>query len=211
MQFVRTSNGADMGLRRLVALFALLCLGAASQDFSVRYEPRHFSDCRAAALYAAEHPLAGSYQYRLSGTLTGASMDHVPRLGWRATARVAYSFVRSDSVMRLPQWTWPRMTSAERAYLRDFNTAIKNHELGHRIIALRALGGAPSEITVIGGSPGAAASALHSALSVDLRTTYAEILRAENLYDRVTDHGRQQADASQYDFPGGPDTVFRCR
>ena len=112
--------------------------------------------------------------------------------------------------MRLPLWSWPNMSDTETQRLAAFVEALRNHEMGHRAIAVRALEGRRSRLTVVRDSRLLAIRALQAALASDVQATYAEISRTEILYDRVTDHGTRQGDGPAYGFRGGENVAFGC-
>ena len=177
--------------------------------YRVRWERQRFPDCNGALLYAAEHPTVGSYQYRLRGRLATATVTRVAGLGFRGAARIAYSLDPASTVMVLPRWSWRNMTQEQYRALADFVTELRNHELGHRDIAERALARS-SSVAVIAATQASASRDLVRALAAQLKEQHAEIQQAENTYDRVTAHGTRQSDGPTYGFRGGPDVTFRC-
>lgn len=190
--------------------FALLLLAATVRDpYRVSWQTHRFADCNAAALFALEHPTVGEYRYRLRGTLDRVTVAAAPSLGFRGTARISYSFNPADSVMSLPRWTWPNVTAAQNGAMRDFLDALRNHEMGHREIAERALR-QQSTITVIARTRDHIQKAFESALARQLHDEYLQTVQTEKTYDRVTGHGVHQGDGASYGFRGGPNVTFSC-
>ncbi len=192
----------------------LLCaslLGVVTGPYATRWDRHRFADCNAALLYAASHPVEGHFQYRLSARLRDARAVRLPSGAYRASGRIVYTFVRGDSAMVLPQWSWPHITPTERERLTTFLSALRNHELGHWTIATRMLHGQQSTITVLGTTRAQVVRKLQTSMATELHAVYGELLQAQNLYDRVTDHGVRQTDGPTYGFSDGPDVVFSCR
>ncbi|GAC1502863.1 MAG: hypothetical protein NVS1B14_07900 [Vulcanimicrobiaceae bacterium] len=200
-----------MFTRRLSLLLCATLLGVVTGPYGTRWDRHRFADCNAALLYASSHPVEGHFQYRISARLREARAVRLPSGGYRASGRIAYTFVHGDSAMVLPQWSWPRMTQTERERLAIFLSALRNHELGHWTIATRMLHGRQSTITVLDTSRAQVVRKLQRSMAGELHAVYGELLQAQNLYDRVTDHGVRQTDGPIYGFSDGPDVVFSCR
>ena len=181
---------------------------AASGPETTRYDVRHFSDCRTASIYAASHPTVGRYLYHVTAKLMGARTASAGngRFQGRGTAVLALG----ASQLQLPRWTWPQSSAAQRAAYDSFAAALRVHEVGHRTIARAAIQNQVLALTVLARSREAAEHALRSALATQLRATSDELLQKEELYDRVTEHGKRQSDGPLYGFPGGDDVVFSC-
>jgi hypothetical protein len=186
----------------------IACLAATSQPNATRYDVHHFTDCNAASLYAAAHPTVARYAYRVGAHLLRARIAPVRSGGYRAQAQIAFDL--EDSQLRLPQWSWPGRSAAQRRAYDVFFVSLRAHELGHRAIAQSATQGHTLALTVVARSRAGAERALRAALAGQLHEFYAELLRKEELYDRVTEHGRRQSDGPLYGFPGGENVVFSC-
>jgi len=185
-------------------------LAAAAQTYAVHYDVHRFANCPAASLYALANPVVGRYQYRLAGHLVDARVERIGQSSFRGEAAVRFFFEPRDSALVLPSWSWPAMTDLERRAFNDFIARLRVHELGHRTIAERAVQNRSGSITVLAKSQVAGARALHAMLSTQLHELSTELLRKEQLYDRLTDHGMRQEDAALYGLPAGRDVVFSC-
>lgn len=195
--------------RACLLVLWIVSTAVAPHSVRVRWQQQRFADCNGALLRAAEHPTVGWYQYRLRGRLTGATVMRVPHLGYRGVSRITYSLDPASTVMILPRWTWGNMTQAQNRALADFVSALRNHELGHRDIAERALSRS-SSVSVISTTPALARRDLLRALAAQLQEEHLETQQAEKTYDRVTGHGTRQSEGPTYGFRGGPDVTFRC-
>ncbi|MBV9973726.1 MAG: DUF922 domain-containing protein, partial [Candidatus Eremiobacteraeota bacterium] len=179
----------------------LACLPAAAPMSRIRYDVRHFSDCKAAAQYAAGHPAIGHYFYRLVAKLSNA---RVLRFGAHQYQGRGTASLRIDaSQVELPRWKWPQMSEAQRSAYEVFASNVRRHETGHEAIARHAVEQRTFDLTVLANSREGAKHALRTALQAQLQQASAELLQKEQLYDRVTQHGRTQSDAPLYGFPGG--------
>ena len=194
-----------------VALLGLFLVGAGAPQFAVRYESARFRDCSAAAAFAVTHPTVGRYEYQITAHFEHATVTHSPALGYRGTARIYYALRSRSTVMVLPRWSWPNMTSGQRGAFAQFLAALRNHELGHAEIAQRGIAGRESSITVVAASQASAKAQLVAGMARDLHSLYAEVWQTEKNYDRVTEHGMRQPEGPQYGFRGGEEVTFGCR
>lgn len=197
-----------IGVRPAAYALIVALLAVASQPYAVRYDVHRFADCNAAALYAAANPTIGRYEYRLAAHLVSAQITSVAPGSFRGQARIAYGL--ADSQLLLPRWSWPGRTAAHRSAYDDFVAKLTAHEFGHRAIAERAAQNRAGSITVLVRSRQGAERALRAMLTTQLHDLSAELFRKQELYDRVTDHGRRQEDGPLYGFPGGRNVVFSC-
>jgi len=186
----------------------LACLSAAAPRETIRYDARHFSDCRAAAQYAAAHPTLGHYFYRLIATSSNAHVLIIGPHQFQGRGTAVFSIATSQ--LELPRWTWPQMSEPQRSAYNTFVTALRRHEMGHEAIARGAVQQHAFDLTVLARSREAAQHALRSALEAQLEQASSELLQKEQLYDRVTQHGKTQSDGPLYGFPGGDDVLFSC-
>ncbi|PZR56374.1 MAG: hypothetical protein DLM50_08900 [Candidatus Meridianibacter frigidus] len=196
------------------ALVAVALLGTAlpsAAPLTVRYDEQRFTTCEEAAQYAREHDTVGRYQYRIGARLENGFAAATGASGYRAAARVRFSLEPEFSVLELPQWSWPGQSAAQRSELAQFVESVRLHEMGHRLLAERALRGRDAQIGVYGKDAESAKRRLRERFAALLSDLTKEIAEKENLYDRVTDHGIHQSEAEAYGFPAGPDIVFSCR
>jgi len=133
-----------------VLIFSLLA--PAFGPYTVRYDVHRFLDCNAAALYAAAHPTVGRYESRVAARFEHAWVAPVAPGSFRAQAHIKYAL--ENSQLKLPQWSWSRMTAAQRRAYADFVANLKDHELGHRAIAQAAARERVGSITVLARSTG---------------------------------------------------------
>ena len=102
------------------------------------------------------------------------------------------------------------MTQTQNARLLEFVHAVRNHEIGHALIAEHGVAGRRSEIMVLSNSQRGAKERLEGVLTSQLRALYDEVLETQKTYDRVTAHGMHQVEGPRFGFRGGEDIVFRC-
>ncbi|MBV8689769.1 MAG: DUF922 domain-containing protein [Candidatus Eremiobacteraeota bacterium] len=186
----------------------LASLAATAPPETIRYDVRHFSDCKAAAQYAAAHATIGHYFYRLTARLGNARIERFGAHQYRGRGIGVLSI--GTSQLDLPRWTWPGMSPAQRSAYNAFVAAIRAHERGHETIARNAVQQHTFDLTVLSSSAENARHALRTALEAQLQQASSQLLQKEQLYDRVTLHGRRQSDAPLYGFPGGDDVLFSC-
>jgi len=201
---------AERARRFWAMLMLCLCLPLAAtvRGDQTRYDVRHFADCKAAAAYSAAHPTLGRYTYRLAAKLLHAHIFAAGHGTFQGRAQAVIFLAGSQ--LEIPRWSWPGMTAAQRAAYNDFVTHVREHEIGHDMIARNGIAGRPFDLTVLAHTRALADRALRTAFSTQLAQTSASLLQKEQLYDRVTEHGRKQSEGPLYDFPGGDDVEFSC-
>jgi len=186
----------------------ILAMLAATPKHDTRYLIHNFATCQDAASYSAAHPILGRYTYRLRASLADTRITDAGRTNVEGRGRVLI-FV-SNSQLQLPRWSWRGMSVHQRAAYDAFLAALRQHELGHQTIAQQTIGTRSVDITVLSHSRAGVERALQAAMQTQLQSAASELLRNEQLYDRVTEHGRRQSEAVLYGFPGGPDVEFSC-
>ncbi|MDQ6932729.1 MAG: DUF922 domain-containing Zn-dependent protease [Candidatus Eremiobacteraeota bacterium] len=201
--------------RPVLALLTLAMLFAEASatdagDYRVAFQLRAFHDCNDAAGYVAAHAVVAHmvYQVRLF-----SSPPKISRLGsrrYRADIVLHSAIDPRAAVLTMPQWSWPAMNASEKVELRSYMDALQQHEVGHLLIAQRYLAGGATTLHIFGPDPAKLGKRLQPSTrrySQDLNT---QLQSREQLYDRVTEHGAAQREASAYGFPTGPDVKFRC-
>ena len=191
-----------------MAALCLALLGAIPQRYVTHYFVKQFADCRDAAAFAAAHATLGHYTYRLGAKLSQARIVAAGNGEFEARGRAVITL--SNPQLQLPKWSWPGVSAAQRTVYDAFIAALRQHEVGHAKIAEVSIGARAVDLTMLAHSRVQAERALRSALQRQLRSASDELLHKEELYDRVTEHGRKQSDGPLYGFPGGTDVVFSC-
>ncbi len=180
-------------------------------DYRIAPVARSFRDCDDAASYLAANSVVARMKYRIR-----FDTDHtrVIRMGpqrYRADAVIHFNIDPTSRVLSMPDWSWPRMNGQERNRLHSYLSALQRHEAGHLRIAQRYLDetGAVSA-HIFGPTAAAVRKRLDAAVRRYAQDFAAQLKRRQQVYDRVTQHGAMQREASNYQFPTGPDVLFSC-
>lgn len=127
---------------------------------------------------------------------------------WTCEATLRWSVNTAETVVRLPDITWPNMTAAEKAAVQRALNALRAHEEGHIRVAetyaseLSANGG--EKLSASGDSKQLAKEAVQQWLKTHEQNVTAELDRRGNAYDELTQHGLQQSNI------GGQDVLLIC-
>ena len=180
-----------------------------SHGGDVKPEKKEFQNCADAKRYFESTARTGQARWTLDLD-PSSQITAVPKGGgYEASAPVRY--VVNGKEIDVPDWSWPNMTAAERAALREFRDALFGHEEGHLQIAddfARSESG--RTITATGRTPAEARANLLKALEAELVKKRADLQTGQNEYDVTTDHGAQQSRGGDPGIPGGKDVVFNC-
>ncbi|MBV8808334.1 MAG: DUF922 domain-containing protein [Acidobacteriaceae bacterium] len=207
-QAMRAAAALRKAVHRAWVIPTLLMLSLDASFGGQLQSVRRFTSCQDAATYSAVHPALAQYSYRLSTRLWDAHIVRTGRAQFEGHAKAIIYLAHSR--LLLPNWTWPGMSMGQRSAYSAFILALRHHELGHAEIAQKAVSAGAVELTVVASSRAQAERALRVALATQAQTASEQLLRQERLYDRVTDHGKRQAEGPLYGFPGGDDVEFSC-
>ncbi|MBC5829784.1 MAG: DUF922 domain-containing protein [Candidatus Eremiobacteraeota bacterium] len=195
-------------LTAAVVLAATQASGAA--DYRISFQPRAFLDCNDAASYLAAHPVVAHMSYQVHLTTSRPRLVRLRSQSYRADTVLHLRIDPSSAILSMPQWSWRDMSAQQQAGLRAYMNALQQHEVGHLRIAQRYVAGGATTLHIFG--PDAATLAKRLRLSVRRygQEMSVQLQRRQQLYDRVTQHGAKQVEASNYGLPTGADVEFRC-
>jgi hypothetical protein len=159
-----------------------------------------FTDCAHFARHLAAHP----------NGLREAKSRWVRKSEWKGElpgeVTVTHTLNEAASVVATPQYTWPKMTLAERTALDAALERLSVHEHGHLTVAREFFAQHSSE------DYHARSHKQAQAISDEKGKKLEKALnRREREYDRITHHGFTQSDGPSAGFPGGEDVTFDCR
>lgn len=164
--------------------------------------PRSFESCAAAVAYATQAAEVGLLSYELTYAYSRA-----PQFSRNGKVLFHMRVAIANPTITLPLWVWPGETPGQAAEFERFRANILLHERGHWAVAARYI----SKYDTTEWLPDSMTrteAAAHFKTAFD---TIAEGLKdAQNFYDSVTDHGREQHRAGEFGIAAGDDTVLTC-
>ncbi|MGK5551196.1 DUF922 domain-containing protein [Actinomadura kijaniata] len=165
---------------------------------------RDFASCEKAGAWAQANPV-GTTKWVFGIDWTA---PQVSKFGdtWEADSIGTPVFRSGQSSITVTIPRWKNMTSADRAAVAGFNSAVLAHEQGHIEIAEKHVAGLPKKVPLGGFGPTRAA-ALQDLKNVEegwRRAVEEQIQALQDEYDTETDHGRDQHKV------GGDDVVLNC-
>jgi len=181
----------------------MLALAALVLTPTIVDDSHSFESCRAAVAYATQAPEVGLLSYELTYGYSRA--PQFARMG-KVLFRVHLAI--DKPVITLPQWTWPNATSDQLKSFSEFRANVLGHEEGHWRLAQDYIEKRDSTQWLPETMTREEAAA-HFKVYFD--TLAAGLQDAQNFYDSVTDHGRNQHAATQFGFTAGEDTLLRCQ
>ncbi len=171
---------------------------------------REFKDCADAA-----NTLAEEAKLKLPGATTEYEIKDltafpVPgRDGKRYTYEISvyWQVDWASMVINLPQYSWPNMTTAEMAAVKNTLLDLRAHEEGHVSITEEFIDELSQQSIRISGSGATSTAAIQDCsvqLAIHEAKTIAELRDRQNQYDDKTEHGVKQSEV------GGVDVLFIC-
>lgn len=164
--------------------------------------PRSFESCAAAVAYATHAPEVGLLRYELSYAYSRA-----PQFSRNGKVLFHMHVAIANPTITLPLWVWPGETPGQAAELERFRANILRHEQGHWAIAASYI----EKYDTAEWLPDTMTRSEAAARFKTIFDTIAGGLQdAQNFYDTVTDHGRNQRHADTFGFDAGGDTILSC-
>lgn len=195
-------------LTAAMVLAATQASGAA--DYRISYQPRAFLDCNDAAGYLVAHPVVAHMSYQVHLTTSQPQLVRLGRERYRADVMLRFAIDPRSAILAMPQWSWRDMSAQQLTELRAYMSALQQHEVGHLRIAQRYVAGGATTLHIFGPDPPTVAKRLRLSVRRYGQEMSVQLQRRQQLYDRVTQHGAKQVEASNYGLPTGADVEFRC-
>lgn len=165
--------------------------------------PRSFESCAAAVAYATRASEVGLLSYELTyGYSRAAQFSRNGKVLFHMHVGI------ENPTISLPLWVWPGETAGQAAELERFRANILRHERGHWGVVQSFV--AKYDVTTewLPDTMTRTEAAAHFKAAFD--TIAAALQNAQNYYDTVTGHGRDQHRAGDFGFDAGDDTMLTC-
>jgi len=186
----------------------------APENVKQKYAERRFKNCEDAERYLNDtNHFEGKTDWKLDIDSKNAEIraTKLPDGSSRAEGRVNYVIDPNSVQITVPKWTWPNMTSSERAALQSFMDALMVHEVGHKTIAEQyAKDWSRNEmLSATGATPREAEANLKARAERLLDERRFDLQGDSNAYDERTEHGARQSNGPP-SYPGGKDARLVC-
>lgn len=171
---------------------------------------KEFKNCKEAADYIKNAPETAEADARIKPQVGAIKVSEQADGTFEATVDVTWVHDADNSAMSLPSWSWPNMTPADTAALKDFTDAIKVHEQGHMQVADdfgKSISGTQKGT---GTSAEDATKDLKTQLDKYVEKSQTDLDKRTKDYDDATTHGATQDAGPAKGFPGGKNAFLQC-